>query len=319
MSKQIIARSSIAPNYLYHLMAVARVVFDSDYAERYKDSVAPRDIALLQQHRELISFGAGSAGELIDVIIALPMIANLTSATAFTEYFQDVDKVAQSHDIYPFMKKYRLYPEYMQPWFSVGHEDMRVMVEHRDEIAQLGASIARNFTTYETTVWPKEKPCLDLVAAKVNEHFADKHTINAWEKVTGIEYERPAFYVELASAIKNGPNANSFAYDHVVFYHETPWDKFTHLVSHEIGTHLLVVIFREFQTAHDIDPSVLYHAMESLAMFYNMQVLETTSLSYTLEQYAGKDYIEFYDALHVRNPLLTPREMLRKGMEWVGK
>lgn len=319
MSKKIIARSTITPNYLYHLMAVGRIVFDSDYADRYQESVAPRDITTLQQHRELISFGAGSGGDLIDVIIGLPMVANLTSALAFTEYFQDVDRVATSHDIYPFMKKYRLYPEYMQPWFSVGHEDMRVMVQYRDEIAQLGALIARNFAAYEASVWPKEKPCLDVVAAKLIEHFADTHTIAAWEKMTGLEYERPAFYVELASAIKNGPNANSFAYDHVVFYHETPWDKLTHLVSHEIGTHLLIVIFREFQTSHDVDAAVLYHAVESLAMFYNTRILETTQLAYNLEQYGGKEYLEFYDALYQRNPLLTPREMLRKGMEWVGK
>lgn len=318
-SKRVVSCANITPNYVCHLLAVARVVFDSDYADRYADSVSGDDKATLQRFRAEISFGGGSAGDLADIIVALPVIAGLSSAEAFREYFSDIEHIAMTHDIFPFIKKYRFYPEYMQPWPGIGHEDMRVMVNYCDQIAELAAVMVRNFAAYEQQVWPRERPCIAIISDNLNEYFGQREIITRWEKLTAMKYERQEFHPELCSAIKNGPNADSFSYDRVIFYHETPWNELTQLVSHEIGTHILFPLFQELQLSAQYDPEVLYHAMESLAMFYNTQILGTTELAYSLQSYSGREYVEFFSALQARNTGLDTRDLLKKGIEWVGK
>lgn len=317
--KKVIACTNITTNFLCHLLAVARVVFDSDYAERYVDTIPEDDKATLQQYGDLIAFGGGSSGDLADIMMGLPMMAGLSTSEAFREYFSDLDHIAVSHDIFPFMKKYRFYPEYMQPWPGIGHDEMRLIVTYRDHIAELASVVVRSFATYEQVVWPRERPCISIIAGNLNDYFGQRDVIVWWEEQTGLKYERPEFHPELCSAIKNGPNANAYAYDRVIFYHETPWDKLVELISHEIGTHVLFPVFREMQLSDKYDVEVLCHAMESLAMFYNGQLFGTTDLKYDLTECAGSEYVSFYTALHTRNTGLDARDLLKKGIEWVGK
>ena len=318
-NKQVIATVSICPNYLFHLLATARVVFDSEYADIYAAFLSRHDKLLLEQYKQDLSFGGGSAGELVDAIIALPIVAGLSSREAFEEYFAALSQVAATRDMVPILDRYPVSEEQMYPWPGVGQEDVRIIVDQHIKIAALAEVVIRNFEMYTRQVWPKQQPRLEKIAVKLNHYFHQRDFVAAWEDITSLTYHRLAFFPELCSAIKNGPNANSCAYDRVIFYHETPWENLTQLISHEIGTHLLYPIFKELQTSGAYQPNVLYHAMEALAMWYNRYVTGTGTLTYDLASWSGPDYLNCYTDLRNTDPSLGARELLVRGVELVGK
>ena len=72
--KGVIAVLEIGANYVFHLAAVARAGFESDYASTYEHTVNPADRAILVTHRDRINFavGSGQGGDLAGLLIFQP-------------------------------------------------------------------------------------------------------------------------------------------------------------------------------------------------------------------------------------------------------
>jgi hypothetical protein len=315
VKKHIIAVVEKCPNYIFHLMAVAKVGFDSEYADKHEDSVLPEDIAYMQKHKNLLSFGAGHGGELVKIMVFFPSYINLKSANAFEDYFSLLDSGFQTDDFQPFLERHALYNEKLNAWEPVREEYLRSIAEYKEVIAELGRIYLRNYTTHEREIWHIEKAEMDKVALKINDYFKDKDIISKWEALTGREFKFDNYYIVLCSAIKNGPNANSLGYDRNIFYHDISFDYMTEFISHETGTHILIDVVKELYELKKFEGGVLYGAYESLAKFYNTIILKNKTLEPSMPFFHDEKYLEIYDEIYSKNPNITPRGLLVRGIE----
>ena len=317
--KQIIAVAEKCPNYIFHLLAVAKVGFYSDYADQYKGSVLPEDIAYIQMHGHLLSFGAGSSGELVPIMISFPSYINLKSKDAFEEYFSLLDSGFQTNDFQPFLERYAPYNERLNAWFPIEEEYLRSIAKYKEVIAQLAKIHLRNYASYEKEVWDAEKAKLDNVASKINDYFENRDIISKWEAVTGREFKFGNYYIILCSAIKNGPNANSLGYERNVFYHDARFDYMTQFISHETGTHILIDVLKEVYNSKEFENGVLYGGYQSLAKFYNTIILRNKNLEYSMPNFHDQEYLEIYDEIYHKNRNINPADLLVKGTETLYK
>jgi hypothetical protein len=316
--KKVKAVVEIGPNYSFHLMAVARVGFDSEYADEYHDSVLPDDIAFMQEHKELITFGAGTGGDLVDILPGLPANFNIDSKKALEEYFSLLATGTGDGDFRPFLDRYSLFFEKLQCWIGavIDEKALKPFTAYHEIITRLGEIAVANFDRYIDNVWISEEPKLSKTASKVNDYFDNLDRIGQWEKQTGIEFKFDLYQILLCGAIKGGPDADSLGYDRVVFYHGSPMKEICQFVSHEIGTHLFIDDFRKLAGSNRFAYADLYEAMECLAHYYNTIILEKPELAYAhrLRNFHAVDYAKIYAQIHHSEPHLTPFELMEKGI-----
>lgn len=318
--KQILAVVEKCPNYIFHLLAVAKVGFKSEYADTYMDSVLPGDINFIKEHEKLLSMGGvGSCGDLLPIMLFFPAYVNLESANALREYFFLLDSGFQTDSFQPFLKRYAFYNEKLKSWSPVEEEHLKSLLQYREIIAELGKIYLRNYTAYEEEVWNKEIIKLDKAALEINEYFKDKEVITRWETLTGMTFKFANYNIVLCSAIKGGPNANSLGYERNVFHHDKPFDYMTRFISHEVGTHIMIdvyreIYYREVENLKTFNMGVLYGAYESLAKFYNTMVFKNINIVYNMPHYHDKEYLEIYYDIYNKSPDITPKDLLVKGI-----
>jgi hypothetical protein len=316
--KPVKALIPIGANYVFHLMAVGRAGFDSDYANRYADTVHADDVRIIEEYRKRLAFGEGSGGDLVGPVVIIPAALEFNSAEAFDEYFSILLSSCQSRDFEPFLKRYDKDMQRFKAWFSISGESLAPMAELAGEIERLRAIFSRNFAAYEERVWPREQKTMQPVGEAIDSFFAQKDYIALWEKEVGISFQAPQYNPVLCSAIENGPNANSLGYDKVVFYHGNPLAKTIHFVSHEIGSHLLVETMLGLCRWGGYDFKVAYAAFECLAKFYNQRILGTEALAYSMSNFPETEYLGIYEALAKADANLSAEQMLARGMdEWL--
>jgi len=312
--KRVRAVLDIGVNYLFHVLASARVGFDSDYADMYANSIRPEDIAYLKKHKRELTFGAGEGGELVDVFL-LPAAFSLQSKDDFGQYYRLLLEGCDRDDFTKFLEFYTDPILKLKQW--AGHPDndaMRGFVTFRDTIERLAEISLENYDSYANDVWPKEKPGLKRVAAAVNEVFENHDRVGRWEEVTGLTFKFDIYQILLCSAIKNGPDADSLGYDRVVFHHRRPFGNMVEFISHEIGTHIFMDDIKLIRDSSTYRWPELYEGFECLARYYNTLVLEKTDLKYTLPDYHVDEYMNIYRELHRKQPDISVREMLEQGV-----
>jgi hypothetical protein len=318
--KQILAVVEKCPNYIFHLMAVAKVGFESEYADIYMNSVLPEDIAFIKEHENLLSMGGvGYCGDLLPIMLFFPAYINLESVNALREYFFLLDSGFQANNFQAFLKRYAFYNEKLKSWSPVEEEHLKSLSQYREIIAKLGNIYLRNYTAYEEKVWNKEIINLDKVALEINEYFKDREVITKWENLTGMTFKFANYNIVLCSAIKGGPNANSLGYERNVFHHDRPFDYMTQFISHEVGTHIMIDVYRdiyytEVEGLKAFDMGVLYGAYENLAKFYNTMIFKDINMVYNMLHFHDKEYLEIFQDKYNENPNITPKDLLVKGI-----
>lgn len=314
MLKRVRAVVEAGPNYIFHLMAVARNGFDSDYADKYRDSVNPADILVLEEQRRELSFRDGGSGNLTYLLIFFPAYLNLDTRASLEEYFALLNSGLESGDCSGFYARYEDAFDRQRDWtHSVGPEWLlRTHREYNDAIRRLGEVYTANFTPYMTRVWPVESKDMQAVASQLNPYLEDVDLIGRWERLLGIEFKVHPYEIVLCSAIKNGPSANSLGYERNVFYSGDDMDYIKKFISHEVGTYILFPVLRDLPSERD--PSLAYKAFESLARFYNSLALGTKDL-YPMGTYYDADrFFSIYEDIHRTCPGMSPKEMILEGM-----
>jgi hypothetical protein len=273
------------------------------------------NLSFLHKHASLISFGMGEAGVLADVLIGLPMLFGLCSHDAFQEYFELFDAALAAHDLECLQSRYREPFAAQEIWWgSFAAEDLEALVPQRETIRRLGHVLLDNYRTYERDVWNREASRLSRVAARIDRHFARRDRMGRWEEITGARFKTDTFYALLCSALEKGPNAASISYNQVIFYHATPEIELFHLISHEVGTHILIDVLKDIRRLDRFAFSDVYAAYESLARYYNSIVLDAKP-EYDLETFHASRYAEIYAEVRDGSPDITPRELLLRGLE----
>jgi len=68
MSKRVIAKVEKGVNYFFHIQAVAKINYNSEYAEKYKNSVYTEDLDYLKRNKDLFLFGNGKIFSVFTVL-----------------------------------------------------------------------------------------------------------------------------------------------------------------------------------------------------------------------------------------------------------
>ena len=165
-----------------------------------------------------------------------------------------------------------------------------------------------NIDGYEP-IWRQVEPVLRERAERWNDKFDKSNIVQDWERITGKTFMKDRYYIILCYANKNGPNANSLSYDMNVFYYGSSDGYIRDLVSHEVGTHLLSELLFKLR---EFDP-VRYAALECLAMFYNLKVLKSERLSYTLSQFQCDKFLPLYDKHYYRG--INPERLMELALK----
>lgn len=329
--KPVVAVVERGPNYVFHLLAVAGVGYQSDYGERYRHTVNPRERQWLESLRDLLTFQDGRSGALVSPALFLPAYLSLDSAEAFWEYFDRLARGPEDPDA--FLERYRPHlQELTANWVQV--YDQRWLAEgrgFRETLLQLGEVMARNHEPFCADVWPLEQPGIAAVADRLNHHFAGHDVIGAWERFTGLDWKSDSYQIVLVSPIKNGPQANSLGYERNVFYPYSDFDWMTRFISHETGTHILIDIIKgstpagsggrvrlgEGGSAYDF--GLVYRGYENLCRFFNGLILGLHDDLYAMgPDYRSDEFQRVYREKWEREPMTAPLALLVEAVERLG-
>jgi hypothetical protein len=311
--KRIIAVAGKYPNYIFHLLALAKIRFDSKYAVIYRDSALPDDIAYMKKCRDSLSIGMRSGGELT-FIVGLPIYFEIDSKDDIGEFFSLLESGFQTDNFRPFFARYHSFIERLSDWFPLNERDLIELRQYRERIAELGRITLRNYDSFEDNVWEIERKKLLPVSSRINSYFDKGNVISKWEDLTRSVFKSDVCNIVLCSAIKNGPNANSIGYDCIVFYHDMRFDELIQLISHEVGTHLLIGVYRQVLASGKFEPESLYRAYECMAKFYNTMILGDNKLLYKMPDFHDDEYLKIYKDIYKNNRKITAQELLIHGL-----
>lgn len=307
--KKVRATVEPGPNYVFHLLAVAQIGFDGDYGNQYRDTVDERDIECLQRHGDLLRFGNGEQGVLTFLAVFLPAYLNLDSPASMAEYFSLLSAGLLEDDPSDFFDRYADGFARQKKWlYDV--DDRWILENHRryaPEIAQLGEIYARNYPAFEDRVWPTESSSLLEVAPRLNRLLDAEPLIPAWEALTGESFLFNRYEIVLCAANEGGPDANSLGYDRNLFYYARPIVPLFEWVSHEVGTHILIDVFKKMWARGVPDGQRLYWAYENLARHYNVLILGR-DLSYHVPEEDA--FCDLYRKVHHCQPDATAQQIL---------
>jgi len=316
-NKRITPKAELGANYILHLMATARIVFNSDYADKYETTIEKNDLEVLKKNKNrLTAFRSGSGEDsMADVVIGFPIAFALKSRSDYEKYFRILDDCFDSNSMSEFQKAYSEEISRFQKMIPFDTEELIGFAVYRELISEIGQIIINNFQRYRTDVWPQEMEKMASVLDKLCACFESTDHIFRWENLTGRVFKTDYFIPSLCSAIKGGPDANSIGYDRVLFYYGRPFDELVQFVSHEVGTHILIDDYFNLLKTGKYDAGTLFMAYECLAMFYNKRILEVDETTYRLNEFPDIEFCRIYDEISDKNPDLTPPELLVKGLE----
>ena len=311
VKKAIKAVTETGPNYIVHIQALASINFKSDYARRYAHTISPQDLACLKEYGKLLEFGNGSGAILAGVFFFLPAYLNLDTQQKIDLYFSALEHAACGETA-EFAAKYPFPENWVYPGDMAGY--LKTLAPQRDAICSLSSIYRRNFEAYMAGAWPKEEPVIAEAAARVNGYFSARDTIAQWENLTGETFLYPAYRIVLSSALENGPNADSLGYERNLFYSGTELNYLVHLISHEVGTHLLMTnASMPIEKSGDFSSGDVYAAQECLSKFYNSMIIKENPV-YDMSKFHDKQYLPVFKRIYSRNPAIKPAELLRLGL-----
>jgi hypothetical protein len=281
--KPVFFTARIGPNFLWHMLASARISYDSDYADRYAGTVSEAALEALRRHADLLRFGYGATAPLTGFFSFLPAWLRLETKQEFSRFFASVDRFLREGRLRVFVEDFPD-ADWLDPAYHHFATEPRAEPEEelRPTCAALASFYLDNFDAYRERVWPEAESAMQPRLAELTEHFDRTDFILAWEDALGLEFEMPGYEIILCYANKNGPDYTSLGVGGNLFYYDKPFDRTWQMVSHEIGTHLLFEPLLGFLGQEKFDPAKLSHAYEVLAMFYNRKILGTEALAYDL-------------------------------------
>ncbi len=300
--KRVVFTYDFASNYILHVFAVARISYDSEYSNRYRQTMQTRDLEYLESHRYLLEFGPGRAGPLVPFSFFLPAYLGLRGMDDFERYYRLLISSMEVNDFSDFLREYHL--DWEDPFLSANYKYLMLEMSSREweetikplipRLKEVGKIFTRNIEGY-SEVWEYVKPILRGRAEVLGRRLDKQDIIGEWEKATGRVFLRDRYYILLCYANKNGPNAISLSYDKNIFYYGSPDEYIRDLVSHEVGTHILFTLLN----SEGLDQEG-YAAFECLAAFLNLKILGKRSLSYSLSRFNCRKFLPIYEKYYGR-------------------
>jgi hypothetical protein len=313
-AKPVLFTARLGPNFLWHMLAVARIGYDSEYADRFADSIGAKHLELLRRNAARLKFGGGEMGDLAQIVTMLPAWLHLESRSDFERYFLTLDRCQQEGSFRAFSEAFPA-----ADWTDKFYADLPGRTfpaadrEYRQIVAGVAAAYLESFEAYELRIWPTARRELAPRILELTQHFAAKDYIKAWGDTLGLPFQTSTYEIVLCHSNKNGPDYNSLGYGGNLFFYDKPFVRTYQFVSHEIGTHLLTDSMLEVSRSERYAKAGIYGCFEVLAMFWNRKILGVQSLDYDLVRYNDVALLEFYECEY-RAGVTDPTELLRRAV-----
>lgn len=307
--------SRFGANFLWHMLAVAKIGYDSEYADKYSHTVAYNDLAYLVSKKEHLVFAEGEGGALSGFFTTMPAWLRVDTKAQFERYFEVLQASLNAGRLQPFVGGYpdadwsdRFFGEFLAR--DQEQPELRELAPTASELADI---YLRSLETYRNDVWADAEVEMQQRSDELNQLFAERDYIAAWEQFLGMQFAADAYEIVLCHSNKNGPDYNSLGYSGNLIYYDKPFDRTWQFVSHEIGTHLLIDIYFKLAGSGEYDHRKLYSAYETLAMFYNRIILDVDQLAYDIPQMNDEWHLERYGELYSDG--IDPEELIIKTLK----
>lgn len=307
-------------NYVFHVLAVSRVNFSSDYAFIYKDTVVAEDKDYIyKQKTHLALSGEEEEGDLAKIIILFPAYINLDTKDKIKEYYSLLNGGLKSGDWSPFIDKYSSQIESFNTWplykEKINESYLKSLDGHAEIIKRIGEVYVRNFSVYDKRLWKVEKGKIEKTSTIINDYLKYANLMTKWEAFTGLKFKADNYYVLMCRSMEGGPKSIPLGYDRNVFYSDIAFSSSNRFLSHEAGAALLVDDFVSACKTGNYRAFDLYVAYQNLVEFCNCQVLKITYI-YNLmpETYHGEEYMKIYNDIYEQNKNISLKDMLAQGI-----
>lgn len=313
MSKCVIAKVEKGVNYFFHIQAVAKINYNSEYAERYKNNVYTDDLDYLKRNKDLFLFGDGRSFSAFTVLyLFLPSLINLNNYKKINLYFDKLCFSLKEGKADLFINEYEDTIEKVVKLHKGYEKALKdnlnlIQTNYLDKAERAADIFKRNFKSYNDGVWPEEKVKLENKAEKLNIKFNKENIIQRFEKITGKDYKSNKFKVSLCSANKNGPDANDLGYEKNIHFYDRNIDDLISFISHEIGVRILVPLKYNIDIENNY---LMYDALESIAEFYNRRVLNMNNN----KLFNNFNMIDIYENIYSKNPNISVERLFKTGI-----
>ncbi|MEW6307451.1 MAG: hypothetical protein AB1492_00155 [Bacillota bacterium] len=321
IDKPVVAVVEKGVNYIFHLLAVGKVGYDSRYGDRYARSVAASDLGSLRRHANLLVFGDGRGfGPLTALLVFIPAFLNLDTADKLDRYCHGLKAAIGLGEPERFCSLYDTALAELGDWIEDCLDRTHQAIKHahadcREPALELCDVVHRSFLVYDAQVWTEQLPALTAKALELNALCAKADIIRRWEEGTGLQYRRPAFAVSLCSANANGPDANDLGYDRNVHYSgRTPTDILS-FACHEVGVRLIAPVRRGL--LRELTPAQAqsaYWVNETLAEYLRCSTFGCApAFAYDHTLY------NLFQQMHRFSPEASVADLFRAGVEHLGR
>jgi hypothetical protein len=247
-NKEVVCVVERMPNYITHLTAVAGLPWHTSYAELYGHTVDLESYEILQLHRPMLEWGHGYTGDLAPFFVLLPAFLPLSDEFDLFEYMRALDSAMDSRNYSAIAE---LYPQQQArlAWWLFDFEGFfysrsEVYETYLRAVRQLVHVFEHNYQSWDENVWHHVELDLDIAADELNGELWALDLLNSWESLTGQRFKGQRYEIVLTAA-PAGTGITSLGYRRSMMLADMDAEQMLGLIVHEVGTHLLVDLFRE--------------------------------------------------------------------------
>ena len=295
------------PNYLFHILSVAKIGYNNDYSEKYTNSLSASDKQTMKTSSRIVEIPSNYEYNFSWLIIFLPGYMNI-EGEEFTEYYSELMYLFQSRDGSRFGKRYKkdldnARKQFGDFWeYSVLNQLQSATDDDIKGAAAVCSVIVRNYDSYISEIWTDQEEVLQAKADSLNAFLSDFSPFEIISEQTGEHFDEEKFMVTLCSSIEKGPDAMDLGYNKNLHYYNRDNESLRHFITHELIIRYIIPYRNKFyRNYNNINHSLLYEVTEMTAEFYTNIILED-SFSFnwfpeimTKLKASHKDHINIYD------------------------
>jgi len=296
-------------NFIYHVLSVAGIGYDNAYGRAYRSLHKPDHLDRLKAHEDLLRVEGGQhCGRLYGLLVAKPACAE--SYDQLRYYYQNLHDLFSLKDpvlvgrMYPDLGDAFLDPN-IQDWPSAYMFLWDWLGQDADLILDLVSIFQEALVTYETLIWPQVEGEL-LTYKRDLEACLPEDLESSWEKLLG-QGLKDDFNVLICQGLEGGAQAIDISPSKDVFGIDQACHDLMTFISHEVG----IYIIRDLLDQDLKDDLMTYWlALESLATYYNLQVLDQEASDFT----GDNPYLAFYGGLEDQGSLSDMIRLAHKSL-----
>ena len=144
--KQVQCIVESIPSYLGHLLSVSRVGFESDYSDKYSETVESADEKWLKGNEDLFKWGDGKAGSLTGYGLFILAYVNPEGKDGIEAYFDALISLIDTGNCDQMLRNFPPLIRFHEQWYVLDHPDAIAMLKsNREHIVRFGKILYRNW------------------------------------------------------------------------------------------------------------------------------------------------------------------------------